>query len=225
MRVLMVLTSHSQLGETGHATGLWLEEFTTPYYTFKDAGADIVIASPKGGAAPIDPSSTNPEAQTETTERYYQDEGIQELIANTQVLTDMDAENFDAIFYPGGHGPLWDLANDEKSISLIETFWNQEKPIGAVCHGPAVFKSTKDESGQYIVSGRKVTGFSDSEEAAVELSEVVPFSVEEMLKANGGIYSARENWQEHIEVDGLLVTGQNPGSSHATADALLNLLK
>ncbi|WP_330960004.1 type 1 glutamine amidotransferase domain-containing protein [Photobacterium sp. 53610] len=225
MKILMVLTSHDQLGETGHKTGFWLEEFASPYYVFKDAGAILTLASPNGGQPPIDPKSNQPDAQTDATRRFGRDEDAKQCLANTLKLNQVNAEDFDAIFYPGGHGPLWDLAEDPASIALIEAFISQGKPVGAVCHAPAVFRHTQSESGNSLVSGRKVTGFSNSEESAVGLTEVVPFLVEDMLKANGGHYQKSEDWQSHVETDGLLVTGQNPASSDACAVALMILLK
>ncbi|SET40575.1 type 1 glutamine amidotransferase domain-containing protein [Thorsellia anophelis] len=222
MKILMVLTSHAQLGNTDIKTGFWLEEFTTPYYVFKDAGADITIASPKGGLPPIDPNSA--EEQTDSTVRYHADNELKKQLANTLVLSQIDAGEFDAIFYPGGHGPLWDLAEDKDSIALIESFYQQNKPIGAVCHGPAVLKHPKSQAGDYIVAGKDVTGFSNEEEEAVKLTEIVPFLVEDMLKANGGNYIRAANWQSYVAVNPLLVTGQNPASSEATATELLKVL-
>lgn len=223
MKILMVLTSHAQLGNTDIKTGFWLEEFTTPYYAFKDAGAEITLASPKGGLPPIDPNSE--EEKTDSTVRYHADETLKYALANTVLLSHVQASDYDAIFYPGGHGPLWDLAEDKHSIALIEAFNQQNKPVGAVCHGPAVLKHPKSSDGKSIVAGQKVTGFSNEEEEAVKLTEIVPFLVEDMLKANGGLYSRAENWQSYVTVNPLLVTGQNPASSEATAIALLNLLK
>lgn len=223
MKILMVLTSHEQLGNTEIKTGFWLEEFTTPYYVFKDAGAEITLASPKGGRPPIDPNSV--EEKTDSTNRYHQDEILQTKLANTHQLATISPDDYDAIFYPGGHGPLWDLAEDTDSIKLIELFTRQNKPVGAVCHGPAVLRHPKNAEGLPLVTGQAVTGFSNEEEAAVNLTNIVPFLVEDMLKANGGIYSRAANWQSHVESNPLLVTGQNPASSEATAKALLTLLK
>ncbi|KDM89900.1 type 1 glutamine amidotransferase domain-containing protein [Photobacterium galatheae] len=225
MKILMVLTSHDQLGDTGHKTGFWLEEFASPYYVFQDAGAILTLASPHGGQPPIDPKSNQPDAQTDATRRFEQDEQAKQTLANTLKLNQVHAQNFDAIFYPGGHGPLWDLAEDQESIALIEAFISQNKPVGAVCHAPAVFRHVRSEGGDFLVSDRKVTGFSNTEEAAVGLTEIVPFLVEDMLKENGGLYQTAEDWQSHVEVDGLLVTGQNPASSDACAEALIALLK
>jgi putative intracellular protease/amidase len=224
MKILMVLTSHDQLGDTGHKTGFWLEEFASPYYVFKDAGAEITLASPIGGQPPIDPKSNEPGARTAATERFHADVAAQQALASTLPLSQAKAGDFDALFYPGGHGPLWDLAEDPQSIALIERFQTLGKPVGAVCHAPAVLRHTKGSDGQPLVKGKRVTGFSNSEEAAVQLTEVVPFLVEDMLVGNGGLYSSAADWQSHVEVDGLLITGQNPASSDATAEALLKLL-
>jgi putative intracellular protease/amidase len=213
------------MGNTGKKTGFWLEEFASPYYVFKDNNAQITLASPEGGQPPVDPNSAADEAQTDATRRFENDEEAKQQLANTQRLDALNPEDFDAIFYPGGHGPLWDLAEDDQSISLVEAFARREKPIGCVCHAPAVLRHTMDPDGQPLVKGKKVTAFSNGEEAAVQLTEVVPFSVEDMLKANGGKYSKGEDWQSHVQVDGKLVTGQNPASSAAAAEALLQLLK
>lgn len=221
MKILLVLTSHDRLGDTGHKTGFWLEEFAAPYYSFKDAGASLTLASPKGGQPPIDPKSDDESAQTEATRRFASDEEAQHALANTEQLAQMRAEDFDALFYPGGHGPLWDLAEDADSIALIERFLALGKPVAAVCHAPGVLRHVKTGDGKPLVAGKRVTGFSNSEEAAVQLTEVVPFLVEDMLKANGGLYSCAADWQSNVEVDGLLVTGQNPASSEACAKALL----
>lgn len=225
MKILMVLTSHDQLGDTGKKTGFWLEEFAAPYYALKDAGAEIVLASPKGGQPPLDPKSDEPDAQTEATHRFKADEAAQKALASTVTLSSVKAEDFDAVFYPGGHGPLWDLAEDKASISLIEAFAKADKPVGAVCHAPGVFRHVKAPDGDFLVKGRKVTGFTNSEEEAVGLTDVVPFLVEDMLQANGGHYSKGADWASHVVTDGKLVTGQNPGSSEAAAEALLALLK
>ncbi|MNC37877.1 General stress protein 18 [compost metagenome] len=224
MKILMVLTSHDELGDTGEKTGFWLEEFAAPYYVFKDAGAVITLASPKGGQPPLDPKSSDPLAQTAATERFNAEVEVRDALANTLTLDDVRAENYDALFYPGGHGPLWDLAVDPRSAALIERFLALGKPVGAVCHAPAVLRNVRGADGEPLVKGRQVTGFSNSEEAAVGLSDVVPFLVEDMLKANGGQYSCAADWQSHVAVDGLLVTGQNPASSEACAEALLKLL-
>ncbi|WP_192816517.1 type 1 glutamine amidotransferase domain-containing protein [Dokdonia sp. PRO95] len=225
MNVLFVLTSHDQLGDTGKKTGFWVEEFAAPYYSLLDKGVNITIATPKGGAAPIDPSSDSPDAATEATERFDKDETAKNLIANTKVLADMNADDFDAVFYPGGHGPLWDLANDDKSIALIEKFNSQDKPVAFVCHAPAALKGVKGTDGNPLVQGRKVTGFTNTEEEAVQLTEVVPFLVEDMLTKNGGIYSKKEDWAAYAIQDGNLITGQNPASSELVADKLLESIK
>lgn len=225
MNILLVLTSHDQLGNTGHKTGFWLEEFASPYYVFKDAGAQITLASPKGGQPPIDPKSDAPDAQTEATRRFAEDAQAQQQLAASVPLAQVRAEDFDALFYPGGHGPLWDLAEDAASIALIERFIALGKPVGAVCHAPGVLRHVKAADGTPLVRGKRVTGFSNSEEDAVQLTDVVPFLVEDMLKANGGQYGRGDDWGSHVEVDGLLVTGQNPASSDASAEALLALLK
>ncbi|WJM95543.1 type 1 glutamine amidotransferase domain-containing protein [Pseudomonas defluvii] len=224
MNILMVLTSHDTLGNTGHKTGFWLEEFAAPYYAFLDAGAQVTLASPKGGQPPIDPKSDDPGAQTAATERFQVDEAARKALASTLTLAQVNADDFDALFYPGGHGPLWDLAEDPRSIALIERFQALGKPVGAVCHAPAVLRHTVDANGAPLVKGKQVTGFSNTEEAAVNLTDVVPFLVEDMLKGHGGVYSRAEDWHSHVVVDGLLVTGQNPASSDATAHALLKLL-
>ena len=225
MKILLVLTSHDQLGNTGHKTGFWLEEFASPYYVFKDAGAQITLASPKGGQPPIDPKSDAPDAQTAATRRFAEDAEAQRLLASSLPLAQVRAEDFDALFYPGGHGPLWDLAEDATSIALIERFIALGKPVGAVCHAPGVLRHVKAADGTPLVRGKRVTGFSNSEEAAVELTDVVPFLVEDMLKAHGGVYGRAADWHSHVEVDGLLVTGQNPASSDASAEALLTLVE
>lgn len=225
MKILMVLTSHDQLGNTGRKTGFWLEEFAAPYYTFKDAGADIVLASPKGGQPPLDPKSDEPDAQTEATHRFRADPATVKALASTLKLADAAKGEYDAVFYPGGHGPLWDLAEDKDSIALIERTYAAGKPVGAVCHAPAVFRHTRGKDGQLLVKGKSVTGFTNSEEAAVGLTDVVPFLVEDMLKANGGHYSKKADWQSYAITDGHLITGQNPGSSVAAAEAVLALLR
>ena len=224
MKILMVLTSHDRLGDTGKKTGFWLEEFAAPYYVFKDAGAEITLASPKGGQPPLDPSSDAENAQTEATRRFKADDPAQQHLANTKVLSTVSADAFDAIFYPGGHGPLWDLAEDDDSKALIEAFASSDRPVGAVCHAPAVFKHPKNANGKPLVFGKKVTGFTNSEEAGVGLTEVVPFLVEDMLKANGGDYRKGDDWSSFVVVDGKLVTGQNPASSVEAARKLLALL-
>jgi len=225
MKILMVLTSHDQLGDTGRKTGFWLEEFAAPYYALKDAGAEIVIASPKGGQPPLDPKSDAEDAQTDDTRRFKADAEAQGALATTVPLSDVKAEAFDAVFYPGGHGPLWDLANDPLSIALIEAFAAAGKPTGFVCHAPGVLKDVRGADGEPLVKGRAVTGFTNTEEEAVGLTEVVPFLVEDMLAAKGGRYSKGADWASYVLTDGTLVTGQNPGSSREAADALLGLLK
>ncbi len=225
MNILMVLTSHDQMGDTGHKTGFWLEEFTAPYYVFKDAGANITLASPKGGQPPVDPNSEGEDALTETTRRFQEDAHAKEALASTKKLADVDMNQFDAIFYPGGHGPLWDLANDEKSIALIKTAYDQDKVIGAVCHAPAVFKNVEIKPGQNLVGGRNVTGFSNSEEDTVGLSGIVPFLLEDMLKEKNATYTCGDDFTPHIVVDGRLITGQNPPSSEGTAKAVLQALE
>jgi putative intracellular protease/amidase len=224
MKILMVLTSHDELGDTGNKTGFWLEEFAAPYYVFKDAGAEITLASPKGGQPPIDPASDDDGAQTEDTHRFKADAAAQDHLAATLKLADVTEAGFDAIFYPGGHGPLWDLAEDADSKRLIEAFAAADRPVGAVCHAPAVFRDTLGADGKPLVSGRRVTGFTNSEEEAVGLTKVVPFLVEDMLKANGGQYEKGADWASFVLQDGKLVTGQNPASSAPAAKALLDLL-
>jgi putative intracellular protease/amidase len=224
MKILMVLTSHDEMGDTGNKTGFWLEEFAAPYYVFKDAGADITIASPKGGQPPIDPSSDNDDAQTDDTRRFKDDAAAQEHLATTLKLSDITEDGFDAVFYPGGHGPLWDLAEDADSKRLIEAFAAADLPVGAVCHAPAVFRHTLGTDGKPLVSGRRVTGFTNTEEEAVGLTNIVPFLVEDMLKANGGTYEKGDDWASFVLRDGKLITGQNPASSAAAAQEMLALL-
>ncbi len=225
MNVLMVLTSHDQLGNTGHKTGFWLEEFAAPYYALKDAGADNTLASPLGGQPPLDPKSDAPESQTDATRRFKGDAAAQAALARTLPLAGMAAADFDAVFYPGGHGPLWDLAEDRASIALIEAMQAAGKPVAAVCHAPGVLRHVKAADGTPLVKGKRVTGFTNTEEDAVGLSQVVPFLVEDMLKENGGVYSKVADWQSYAVTDGMLVTGQNPASSEAAAEALLKLLR
>ena len=225
MKILFVLTSHDKLGDTGKKTGFWVEEFASPYYTLLDKGVEITIATPKGGAAPIDPSSDTPDAATEATARFNKDADAKSKIANTNKLSDMNADDFDAVFYPGGHGPLWDLANNKTSIALIEKFNSQNKPVAFVCHAPAALRGVKNTDGTPLVKGKKVTGFTNSEEAAVGLTDVVPFLVEDMLNENGGIYSKKEDWAGYAIQDGNLITGQNPASSELVAEKLLESLK
>ena len=230
MNILIILTSHSQLGHTqlGNAegkTGFWIEEFATPYYIFQEAGAHIVLASPKGGQPPIDPKSDAEENQTPSTIRYKADEDLLDLMANTKKLSEVFEENFDAVFFPGGHGPMFDLATDKESINLIENFWNSKKPIATVCHSPAVLVNAKDKNGQYLVKVKNVTGFSNTEEEAVKLTHIVPFLLEDELKMKGAKYSKQEDWTAYSVTDGLLITGQNPQSSEKVALELLHLLK
>ncbi|MDX2418983.1 MAG: type 1 glutamine amidotransferase domain-containing protein [Xanthomonadales bacterium] len=222
MKILMVLTSHDQLGTTGLKTGFWLEEFAAPFYVFKDANADITLVSPKGGQPPLDPKSDEPDFQTPATERYKNDTEAQAALANTLKLSDVSPDDFDAVFYPGGHGPLWDLTDDRNSISLIETMYAAGKTVAAVCHAPAVFRHTKAPDGSPLVEGKSVTGFSNSEEAAVELTDIVPFLLEDELQAIGANYSKSSDWHPYIVTDGNLITGQNPSSSEAVAQALLD---
>jgi len=224
MNILMVLTSHDRLGDTGKKTGFWLEEFAAPYYVFKDAGAKITLASPKGGQPPLDPKSDEPDSQTDATRRFRADADATAALGSTQVLADVVDEDFDAVFYPGGHGPLWDLANDEHSIRLIESNYAKGKPVGFVCHAPAALSKTRTQSGAPLVQGKQVTGFSNSEEAAAGLTDVVPFLVEDMLVANGGGYSKMADWAAYVVTDGNLVTGQNPASSEVAAKTLLIVL-
>jgi putative intracellular protease/amidase len=224
VKILMVLTSHDQLGNTGEKTGFWLEEFAAPYYVFKDSGADITLASPKGGQPPLDPKSNAPASQTNATRRFERDAGAKAALAATARLSDLSPEDFDAVFYPGGHGPLWDLAEDPASINLIESTIAAGKPVAAVCHAPGVLRHAKSPDGEPLVRGKPVTGFANSEEEAVGLTKVVPFLVEDMLRDNGGDYSKGADWQSHVVVDGLLITGQNPASSEAAAQALLKNL-
>ncbi len=224
MKILMVLTSHDKLGDTGKKTGFWLEEFTAPYYIFKDAGAAITLASPLGGQPPLDPKSDEPDAQTDSTKRFKSDPDAQMVLANTLKLSTIVAKDFDAVFYPGGHGPLWDLAEDASSIALIENMLAADKPVVAVCHAPGVLRHVKSASGRPIVQDKKVTGFTNTEEAAAGLTEVVPFLVEDMLKKNGGNYSKAGDWESYVVSDGLLITGQNPASSGPAAKVLLDKL-
>lgn len=225
MKILIVLTSHSELGNTGHKTGFWIEEFAAPYYVFKEAGADITLASPKGGQPPIDPKSDAPENQTEATRRFKEDAALQEQLAHTKKLSEVRADDFDAVFFPGGHGPLWDLSTDPQSIGLVEAFWKAKKPVAAVCHAPAVLLNAKDTTGEPLVKGKQVTGFTNTEEEAVQLTNVVPFLLEDELKAKGGRYSKKEDWASYVLTDGLLVTGQNPASSEEAAHRLIGLLQ
>lgn len=221
MKILMVLTSHDELGTTGKKTGFWLEELAAPYYAFLDAGVEITLASPKGGQPPLDPKSDEPDSQTDETRRFHADSAAQAVLASTVKLDTVDQEAFDAVFYPGGHGPLWDLANDKHSISLIEQTLQAGKPVALVCHAPGVLRDVKNADGTPLVKGKKVTGFTNSEEEGVGLTEVVPFLVEDVLKQNGGLYSRGDDWQSYTVQNGLLITGQNPGSSAETAKVLL----
>lgn len=224
MKILMVLTSHDQLGDTGKKTGFWLEEFAAPYYVFKDAGAEITLASPKGGQPPLDPKSAVADALTDATKRFQGDNSAQDQLANTHLLSTISADGFDGIFFPGGHGPLWDLAEDADSIELIQDFAADDRPIGAVCHAPAIFKHPKGADGKPLVAGKNVTGFTNTEEDGVGLTKIVPFLVENMLKANGGLYHKGADWSSFVVTDGKLVTGQNPASSEEAAQKLLALL-
>jgi putative intracellular protease/amidase len=225
MKILMVLTSHDQLGDTGKKTGFWLEEFAAPYYTFVDADAEITLASPKGGQPPLDPVSDAPDAQTDATRRFAADSDAQKALANTFPLKEVDPYDFDAVFYPGGHGPLWDLAESRDSKILLEAFYAANKPVAVVCHAPGVLKHVNAADGSPVVQGRKVTGFSNAEEEAVGLTHVVPFLVEDMLKEKGGEYSKGADWSSYVIEDGHLITGQNPASSEAAAKALLKQLE
>lgn len=224
LTILIVLTSHQQLGNTEERTGFWLEEFTTPYYAFLDAGIEVTLATPQGGQSPIDPRSLTDDAQTDSTKRFHQDPESIEALANTKKLTEVSADDFDAIFYPGGHGPLWDLVSDPHSIELIESFWSQGKPVSAVCHAPAVLLNAKDQKGDFIIQGKKVAGFTNSEEQAVGLTKVVPFLLEDALIAKGANYSKSGDFKQHIIVDGMLITGQNPSSALGVANAVIELI-
>ncbi|PAJ81712.1 type 1 glutamine amidotransferase domain-containing protein [Burkholderia ubonensis] len=226
MKILVVLTSHDTLGDTGRKTGFWLEELAAPYYAFKDAGAELTLVSPLGGQPPLDPKSSDPSAQTDATRRFEADATAKAELAATRKLADVLPDDYDAVFYPGGHGPLWDLAEDLHSVSLIERTLGAGKPVALVCHAPGVLRHVKDpKTAESVVRGKRVTGFSNSEEAAVELTEVVPFLVQDMLETNGARYERGPDWAPHVVVDGLLITGQNPASSAPAADALLAQLK
>jgi len=220
-KVLMVLTSHDTLGNTGRKTGFWLEELAAPYYTFKDAGVEIVLASPAGGQPPLDPKSNEPSFQTDLTRRFEADAAANAQLAATVRLDSVNQADFDTVFYPGGHGPLWDLANDKSSIALIEAFLAANKPVALVCHAPGVLRDVKTPAGRPLVEGKQVTGFTNTEEEAVGLTNVVPFLVEDVLKELGGKYSQGADWSSHVVTDGLLITGQNPGSSAEAAAVLL----
>jgi putative intracellular protease/amidase len=221
MKIVMVLTSHDELGSTGKKTGFWLEEFAAPYYVFKDAGAEITLASPHGGQPPLDPKSAEKDFQTASTERFNRDREAQAALANTVPLKSISPADYDALFYPGGHGPLWDLAEDKDSIALIEAMYAQGKPVAAVCHAPGVLRHARSAVGTPLVQHKSVTGFSNTEEAAVGLTEVVPFLVEDELKKAGGNYTKGTDWQAHVVCDGNLITGQNPASSEPAAKAVL----
>ena len=225
MKVLMVLTSHDQLGDTGKKTGFWLEEFAAPYYAFKDAGADVTLVSPKGGQPPLDPKSDEPDSQTDATRRFKSDAAAQAALASTGKLSGVAGDGFDAVFYPGGHGPLWDLAEDADSIKLIESMAAAGKIVSAVCHAPGVLRHAKSAHGAPLVQGKKVTGFTNTEEEAVQLTKIVPFLVEDELVAKGGQYSKGADWEPHVVVDGKLITGQNPASSAPAALAVLRQLQ
>lgn len=224
MKILMVLTSHDKLGDTGKKTGFWLEEFAAPYYTFIDAGAQVVVASPLGGQPPLDPVSDEASAQTDATRRFKSDDDAQAVLKSTLILKTVTADDFDAVFYPGGHGPLWDLRENAHSVALIETMLASNKPVSAVCHAPGVLRNAK-LNGRSVVEGKKVTGFTNTEEQAAGLTDIVPFLVEDMLKERGGLYSKADDWQPYVVTDGLLITGQNPASSQPAAKALLDKLK
>ena len=224
MHVLVVLTSHDQLGSTGHKTGFWLEEFAAPYYVLKNAGVRVTLVSPAGGQPPLDPKSDAPESQTAATKRFKSDPEAQAALANTGKLADVKANDYDAVFYPGGHGPLWDLAEDKASIALIEAMVRAGKPVAAVCHAPGVLRHVKGTDGKPLVNGKRVTGFTNTEEEAVGLTKVVPFLVEDMLREHGALYEKGDDWAVHVVTDGKLITGQNPASSEAAAKELLRLL-
>lgn len=225
MNVLFVLTSHDQLGNTGKKTGFWIEEFASPYYYLTDKGVEVTLASPAGGQPPIDPSSDQPENQTPATIRFKADEALKEKLSKTHPLAEVSAEDYDAVFYPGGHGPLWDLAESKDSAALIESFYGMEKPVAFVCHAPGALKHVKNADGEPLVNGKKVTGFTNTEEELVQLTDVVPFLVEDMLKKNGGIYSKAGDFEPYALEDGLLITGQNPASSEKVAELLLEKLQ
>ncbi|MCX6209814.1 MAG: type 1 glutamine amidotransferase domain-containing protein [Bacteroidetes bacterium] len=225
MKILIVLTSHSALGDTGEKTGFWIEEFATPYYVLADAGATISIASPKGGQPPVDPKSEVPDAQTASTKRFFKDIDLIDKVAYSLKLSEINFKDYDAVFYSGGHGPLWDLATDKDSIKLIEDFYNNQKPIAFVCHAPAALINVKTPNGEPLVKGKNLTSFSNTEEEAVKLTKVVPFLLEDELVKNGAHYSKGSDWSSYVKQDGLLITGQNPASSEAVATLLLNTLK
>ncbi len=224
MKIVFVLTSHDLLGNTGQKTGFWIEEFATPYYVLSDAGAKITIVSPKGGQPPVDPKSELADAQSASTRRFYKDNIVIDKVAHSLKLSDVKVEDYDAVFYPGGHGPLWDLALDKFSIQLIEDFYNHKKPIAFVCHAPAALVNVKAKNGEALIKGKELTGFSNSEEEAVHLTDVVPFLLEDELKKHGALYTKGEDWSSYVKKDGLLITGQNPASSEAVAKLLLKTL-
>ena len=225
MKILIVLTSHSSLGNSSEKTGFWIEEFTTPYYVLADAGAEITIASPKGGQPPVDPKSELADAQSPSTVRFYKDNVLIDKVANSLKLDSINQEDYDAVFYPGGHGPLWDLVTDKNSIQLIESFYQHQKPIAFVCHAPSALINAKAENGEALVKGKNLTGFSNTEEEAAKLSKIVPILLEDELTKLGAHYSKASDWTSHVKQDGLLITGQNPASSGAVAKLLLNALK
>lgn len=225
VKILFVLTSHDQLGTTGKKTGFWIEEFATPYYFFTDNNIEVTVATPNGGQAPIDPKSNEPSFQTDATKRYFNDAVAQKLLSNTVKLSSVNQKNFAAIFYPGGHGPMWDLAGDKNSIALIQSFYNHDKPIAFVCHGSAALVNVKLKNGDYLIAGRNITSFCNTEEDAVQLTKIVPFSLEDKLKSRGAIYKKGADWSSYVLEDGLLLTGQNPQSSNEVAQKLFNKLK
>jgi putative intracellular protease/amidase len=225
IKILFVVTSHDKLGDTGKKTGLWIEEFAAPYYYLTDLGVKVDIVSPKGGLPPIDPKSTSPDFQTDATKRYFSDAKTQRKFSKTRKLSKVNHDDYDAVFYPGGHGPLWDLSKDTNSIQLIESFYNNNKPIAFVCHAPAALQHVKDKSGQPLVKGKKVAGFTNSEEVAVGLTDVVPFLIEDMLKQNGAIYKKGADWSSFAISDGLLISGQNPQSSLLVAQKLVKQIQ
>ncbi len=225
MQILIVITSNDRFGDSDKKTGFWLEELAAPYYVFRDAGAELTLASPAGGRPPMDPASDEPDARTEATERFRNDAAAQAALDDTSRLADIAPSGYDAVFYPGGHGPLWDLAEDTTSIALIEQMHAAGKPVAAVCHGPAVLRHPKAPDGKPLVAGKRVTAFTDSEESAVGLTDAVPFSVQRALAQNGGEFSSADNWEAYVVVDGKLITGQNPASSQKVAEALLDALK
>lgn len=223
-KVLMVLTSHDALGDTGGKTGVWIEEFANPYYTFIDHGIELTLASPAGGQPPIDPKSALPEMQTDATKRFDQDPISQTAFKSTIPISEIKATDYDAIFFPGGHGPMWDLASDKTNAKLLADFYNAGKPVGAVCHGPAALTKAVDKNGTPIIKGKRVTGFTNTEEKAVGLDKVVPFLLEDKLRELGGLYSQGPDWSSYVTTDGILVTGQNPASAEATARAVMDIL-